>query len=160
MHTAIVAATGPQDISAVRALFVEYADWLGEDLCFQGFERELESLPGDYVAPRGRLFLARAHSAGRDAPAGCVALRPFDADSGEIKRLYVRGAYRGAGLGNRLALKVLESAREAGYRRLLLDTLERMDTAVRLYRGIGFREIPAYYHNPIPGAVYFELLIR
>ena len=156
METTIAAAQVPGDIEDVRALFLEYANWLGEDLCFQGFEAELAGLPGDYTGERGALFVARN---GRDA-AGCIALRPFDADTGEIKRLYVRPPFRGSGLGKRLALRALDSARQAGYRRLVLDTLDRMISAVRLYENPGFRQIPAYYVNPIEGALYFELLMR
>jgi len=150
-------AREPPEIAAVRELFLEYAGWLGEDLCFQGFSGELAGLPGDYAPSRGRLFLAVTAGAGANEPAGCIALRPFDADTGEVKRLYVRPACRGCGLGLRLAALAIEAARESGYRRLVLDTLARMDDAVRLYRRLGFAEIPAYYHNPIPGALYFGL---
>lgn len=156
METTISAAAIPGDIDEVRALFLEYAAWLGEDLCFQGFEAELAGLPGDYAGERGALFIARA---GRNA-AGCIALRPFDATTGEIKRLYVRPAFRGTGLGNRLATRALEAAHRAGYDRLVLDTLERMEPAVKLYESLGFRRIPAYYVNPIKGALYFERLMR
>lgn len=156
METTIRAARNPADIAAVRELFLEYADWLGEDLCFQGFAGELSGMPGAYAGERGALFIAGAAT----GAAGCIALRPFDAGTGEIKRLYVRPAYRGTGLGERLAVRAVETAQTTGYRRLVLDTMERMDAAVRLYRKLGFREIPAYYHNPIPGALYFERLMR
>jgi len=156
METRIAAARSPGCIETVRELFVEYATWLGEDLCFQGFEAELADLPGDYAGERGALLIARS---GAEA-AGCIALRPFDAETGEIKRLYVRPAFRGTGLGKNLSLRVLEAARQAGYRRLVLDTLKRMESAVCLYEGLGFRPIPAYYVNPMKGALYFELLIR
>jgi putative acetyltransferase len=156
METNIAAAEVPSDIDAVRELFLEYAEWLAVDLCFQGFEAELAGLPGDYAGEKGALFIARA---GADA-AGCIALRPFDAETGEIKRLYVRPAYRATGLGKKLAVRALDAAREAGYRRLVLDTLDRMQSAVRLYQKLGFQPIPAYYRNPIPGALYFELLMR
>jgi putative acetyltransferase len=156
METTITAAQVPGDMQEVRALFLEYATWLGEDLCFQGFEAELAGLPGDYAGKRGALLVAWKE---REA-AGCIALRPFDADTGEIKRLYVRPPFRGSGLGKRLALRVLDTARQADYRRLVLDTLERMDSAVRLYEKLGFKQIPAYYVNPIRGALYFELLMR
>ena len=154
---AIRIAACPADIAAVRNLFQEYARWLGEDLCFQGFEQELASLPGNYAAPHGRLFLASVAAARRGEPAGCIALRRFDARSGEVKRLYVRPGQRGCGLGARLARLAIEAAREAGYERLVLDTLYRMDDAVSLYRSLGFREIAAYYDNPIQGALYFGL---
>jgi len=155
MDTSIEAAQ-PGDIVEVRKLFLEYAGWLGEDLCFQSFEGELAGLPGDYAGPRGALFIARSQA----GAAGCIALRPFDDRTGEIKRLYVRPAYRGTGLGERLAAQGLEAARAAGYERLVLDTLERMQAAVGLYAKLGFRPIPPYYDNPIPGALYFELLMR
>jgi len=141
-----------RDIPAVRELFLEYAGWLQVDLCFQGFEQELATLPGAYAPPDGRLILA----ADGDAAAGCIALRRFDAESGEVKRLYVRPAYRGRGLGDRLAAAVVESARAIGYRRLLLDTLAPMRSAQALYARAGFRETGAYYANPIPGAIYME----
>ena len=151
-----ISASVPADIAEVRTLFLEYAEWLGEDLCFQGFEGELAGLPGDYAGTRGALFIARSTDGKREA-AGCVALRPLDATTGEIKRLYVRPAYRGTGLGSKLAGRVLDAARAAGYQRLVLDTLDRMEAAVRLYSKLGFRTIPAYYDNPMRGALYFAL---
>ena len=154
METTIQAAL-PGDIATVRELFLEYAGWLGEDLCFQGFEGELSGLPGDYAGERGALFIAKSPA----GAAGCIALRPFDATTGEIKRLYVRPAFRGTGLGAKLAVRVLEAARAAGYDRLVLDTLDRMDAAVRLYGKLGFQPIPAYYDNPMRGALYFELCL-
>jgi GNAT superfamily N-acetyltransferase len=145
-------AAGAGDIARARALFREYADWLQVDLCFQGFDTELATLPGAYARPDGRLYLAMDGA----AAAGCIALRRFDAEAGEVKRLYVRPAWRGQGLGDRLAQAVLEAAREIGYRRLLLDTLDHMQAARSLYARAGFREIGAYYHNPLPGAVYMQ----
>jgi GNAT superfamily N-acetyltransferase len=158
MGTAIAIATDARDIADARMLFEEYAHWLGEDLCFQGFAQELAGLPGDYAGPRGRLYLARDTATGE--PAGCIALRPLEGDTGEVKRLYVRPAWRGTGLGAELAALVIAAAREAGYGRLVLDTLDRMESAVRLYRRLGFAEIPAYYASPLKGALYFELRIR
>ncbi len=150
---AIADAAGPGDLDAARRLFREYADGLGVDLCFQGFGEELATLPGKYVPPDGRLLLARDGS----VAVGCIALRRCDATAGEIKRLYVRPAARGRGLGGALALRVIEAAREIGYRRLVLDTLAPMAEARGLYRSLGFREIPAYYANPLAGVIYMEL---
>ena len=151
----ITVAAGSQDIADAKMLFEEYANGLGVDLCFQGFAEELARLPGDYAGPRGRLFIARDSITGE--PAGCAALRPYEGDTGEVKRLYVRSAFRGTGLGRALATSVLDAARDAGYRRLVLDTLGQMHSAIGLYRRLGFTEIPPYYDNPIPGALYFEL---
>jgi GNAT superfamily N-acetyltransferase len=149
-------AAGPADCEAARALFLEYAAWLQEDLCFQGFDAELATLPGRYAPPDGRLFLAC-----RDGvPVGCVALRRFDAESGEVKRLYVQPADRGHGVAHALSAAVVEAAREIGYRRLVLDTLDRMTAARQLYAATGFREIPAYYETPICGTRFMELFLR
>jgi ribosomal protein S18 acetylase RimI-like enzyme len=146
-------AEGLLSITRVRELFVEYAAWLNVDLCFQGFNDELASLPGAYARPDGRLLLAT-----RDGQAaGCIALRRFDERSGEVKRLWVRPAFRAAGLGRQLALQVIAGAREAGYQRLVLDTLAPMGEAIALYRSLGFGEIPPYYHNPLAGAVYMAM---
>jgi GNAT superfamily N-acetyltransferase len=149
-------AAGAADVEAARALFREYADWLQVDLCFQGFDAELATLPGRYARPDGRLFLALRDG----APIGCAALRRLDADSGEVKRLYVQPAHRGHGLARALTEAVLDAARGIGYGRLVLDTLDRMTDARRLYAAVGFREISAYYDNPICGAVYMELQLR
>jgi ribosomal protein S18 acetylase RimI-like enzyme len=152
----IRAAAGPGDCAAARALFLEYAAWLQEDLCFQGFEEELATLPGRYAPPDGRLFLAW-----RDAAAvGCVALRRFDAESGEVKRLYVKPDERGHGLARALTSAVVDAARAIGYRRLVLDTLDRMAAARGLYAAAGFREIPAYYETPICGTRFMALALE
>lgn len=150
---AIHEATSPADVAIARELFVEYATWLNVDLCFQGFERELATLPGDYAPPDGRLLIAWHH----ERPVGCAALRRFDATTGEVKRLYVRPEARGRRTGYRLVEQIIAAARVAGYRRLVLDTLPQMASALSLYRSFGFREIPAYYHNPLPGAIYLAL---
>jgi ribosomal protein S18 acetylase RimI-like enzyme len=133
-----------------RALFREYQAWLGLDLCFQGFAAELAGLPGDYARPGGRLLVEAALQ-------GCVALRPIDGDLAELKRLYVRESARGRGLGRALAARALADARAIGYRAVRLDTLPVMGAAIDLYRALGFVEIAAYRHNPIAGALYFEL---
>ena len=141
----------------MRAIFREYAQGLGVDLCFQQFEQELAGLPGDYAAPRGALLLA--HVDGQ--PAGCCALRPLDAadypNAAEMKRLYVRKSFRGFGLGRQLAEAILDAARQAGYACVLLDTLDDMEAARALYQDLGFEEVPPYYHNPIPGSHYLRV---
>ena len=126
---------------------------MAEALCFQNFDQELEALPGDYAPPGGALLLAR--DAG--AAAGCVALRRIDAGSGEMKRMFVREAYRGSGLGRQLAVAIIEEARKRKYARVLLDTLPRLAPAIALYRDLGFRETGPYLASPTPGAICFEL---
>ena len=152
---AIHQAGTPQDIEVARELFREYADWLRVDLCFQDFERELARLPGDYAPPRGRLLLAFHH----ESAVGCVALRPIDPATGELKRLYVRPEARGKRVGWRLVEQAIAAAKEIGYRRLVLDTLPQMSEAQVLYRSFGFVEVPAYYENPLPGVVYMALTL-
>jgi putative acetyltransferase len=141
-------------LESTRQIFREYALGLGIDLCFQDFESELSSLPGDYAEPRGALRLAMVDG----QVAGCCALRPLDTvdyvDACEMKRLFVRPQFRGLGLGRMLAESVLEAALVAGYRHVLLDTLDNMEAARALYDELGFSEVPPYYHNPIPGAHY------
>lgn len=147
-------AESTQQIAAVRELFLEYAQSLNFSLCFQSFEKELAELPGDYAPPHGRLWLA-AHDS---QPAGCVALHKLDTDICEMKRLYVRPHFRGKGLGRVLAERVVADAREIGYKRLRLDTVEPvMGYAVVLYRKLGFQEIAPYRENPVDGAMYMEL---
>ena len=156
----LLPAVGAADLAAVRGLFREYAEQLGVDLDFQGFDAELAELPGDYAAPRGTLLLARV---GGEA-AGCCALRPIDdvdyANAAEMKRLYVRKAFRGFGLGRQLAEAILAAAVALGYDCVLLDTLDEMESARALYEDLGFEEIPPYYHNPLPGAHYLKVDLR
>jgi len=148
---AIVVATSPDDVAAVTAMFREYAATLGVDLGFQHFEQEIASIPGDYAPPRGRLLLA--------GDLGCVALRPLSVDVCEMKRLYVRPAGRGLGLGRMLVERVIIEARTIGYRFMRLDTLPSMTTAAALYVSLGFREIAPYRFNPVAGTKYFELTL-
>ena len=151
----IVPATSAQDLEQVRILFGEYAGLVAEALCFQNFDRELEALPGQYAPPGGVLLLARD----ADAATGCVALRRLDAGTGEMKRMYVREAYRGSGLGRRLAEAVIEAARTRKYGRIVLDTLPKLAPAIALYRDLGFRETGPYLACPTPGAICFELKV-
>jgi ribosomal protein S18 acetylase RimI-like enzyme len=174
LELAISPARGEDDLAAVARLFREYQISIGTDLCFQGFEEELSTLPGHYAPPRGEILMARA---GR-AAAGVVALRPLPNYGGarltcggaglaaahedgvcEMKRLYVRPAFRAAKLGRRLAERVIAEARRLGYRSLVLDTLKDMTAAQALYRTLGFAEIEAYYENPLEGVRYFRLTL-
>ena len=150
------------DLEAIKTLFSEYAQSLGFSLAYQGFDAELAQLPGKYAPPDGALLLARVDG---DA-AGCVALRRFEPSVCEMKRLYVRPDYRGArtdeglSIGRALAFRVVDEARGRGYRRLRLDTISgKMDAAVRLYRSMGFVDIPPYYPSPIPDTAYMELVL-
>ena len=149
----LVQADSVEDIERARELFVEYAASLQMDLCFQNFEQELAELPGRYAPPDGRLLLARVE----DEIAGCIALRKFDQWVCEMKRLYVRPAFRGRGLGRALALASVAEARKIGYQRMCLDTLPSMKEAAGLYRSLGFAEAAPYYHNPICGTIFMEL---
>ena len=154
MTMTIEDAHGPEDMAVVRELFCEYARWLGFSLAYQGFEEELAGLPGKYAQPAGRLLLARAGG----AVAGAVALRPLESGVCEMKRLYVRPAFRGERIGEALIERVIAEARAIGYRAMRLDTIVgKMPAAMALYRARGFVDIPAYYASPIPGTAYMEL---
>jgi ribosomal protein S18 acetylase RimI-like enzyme len=145
-----------EDLAQTRRLFRAYADWLGVDLCFQGFERELAELPGCYAPPAGRLLIARV---GGDV-VGCVGLRLLEPGVCEMKRLWVEPGFGGHGIGRALAESLVAAAREIGYQRMRLDTLpERMPAAQHLYRSLGFREIPPYYDNPLDGVTMLELAL-
>ena len=146
-----------EDLAITREIFTEYAQQLGIDLCFQNFASELADLPGEYSAPAGALLLALVDG----EVAGCCGLRALDAvvypNAAEMKRLYVRKAFRRFGLGRQLAEAMLDAARVAGYHSVLLDTLDDMESARALYAELGFTEIPPYYHNPLPGAHYLKV---
>lgn len=147
-------ANSAEELSSIRKLFLEYQASLGIDLCFQGFAQELDNLPGDYAEPAGLLILA---SVG-ESPAGCCAFRPLVSsdhlNACEMKRLFVRPAFRGFGLGRLLVEQVMARASLAGYSTMLLDTLRDMEAARALYQEVGFVEVAPYYHNPLPGAHY------
>ncbi|MEY4978969.1 MAG: hypothetical protein RLZZ352_1239 [Pseudomonadota bacterium] len=147
----------PQDIDTTRQLFLDYEADLGIDLCFQGFQQELQNLPGDYAPPSGGLALVYVDG----QAAGCCAFRPLwssdHLDACEMKRLFVRPAFRGFGLGRLLVDGILAEARLAGYTTMLLDTLSDMEAARALYQEAGFYEIAPYYHNPIAGAHYLKV---
>jgi putative acetyltransferase len=149
----IESAESPELIRMVRELFLEYSESLGVDLSFQGFAEELASLPGEYSRPAGRLLMMMDEQ----QAAGCLALRPIDHNVCEMKRLYVRPAYRGKGAGRTLIDELISAAREIGYERMRLDTLPSMTKAIAIYRSLGFKEIPAYRVNPVAGASFLEL---
>lgn len=155
----LIQAKSPEEIQEVRKLFEEYVAWLGINLCFQNFDKEVAELPGDYAPPNGRLTLATE----RDDVAGCVALRRIGSGKisenvCEMKRLYVRPQFRGRGLGRTLTENLIHEARSIGYKRMRLDTLPgRMDRAIAMYRLLGFKNIEPYYNNPVEGAAFMEL---
>lgn len=150
-----------ETIAQARSLFREYASTIGVEVCLVDFDRELASLPGLYVPPEGRLLLANQEGpGGAEQLIGCAALRKFEPDTCELKRLYVRPAFRGLGAGRELVKQLIDEARGIGYRRMLLDTLPSMREAHKIYRTLGFREIPSYQKNPIPGSLFFEFLLR
>jgi GNAT superfamily N-acetyltransferase len=149
-----IQAETTEQIEGARELFREYETSLGISLCFQNFEKELTELPGAYAKPDGRLLLAHDH----DELAGCVALRKLSDGTCEMKRLFVREKFRGKGIGRLLIDTIIRNAQEIGYERMFLDTLPpTMNDAIALYRSIGFNEIPPYYDNPVPGAIFMAL---
>jgi carbonic anhydrase len=152
--TEFIRAQSAADIEHARELFKEYEAWLEIDLCFQGFEKELAELPGAYAPPNGRLLLAYDNG----LLAGCVALRKIGDGVCEMKRLFVRREFQRKGLGRQLVNAIVSEAKQIGYQRMRLDTLPpKMNTAIALYRSLGFREIEPYYDNPVPRAKFMEL---
>jgi ribosomal protein S18 acetylase RimI-like enzyme len=149
----IIVPARAKDLLEVKSLFSEYASSLGIDLSFQDFDRELAALPGDYAPPNGCILIARKES----EAVGCVAMRKISNETCEMKRLYVRPGFRGKGVGNSLALSVIQEAKRKGYHKMRLDTLSSMIEALALYESLGFKQIAAYRHNPIQGAIFLEL---
>jgi GNAT superfamily N-acetyltransferase len=149
----LVPAQSHDDLLAARQLFMEYADWLGVDLCFQGFQQELDGLPGDYAPPDGQLLLAVED----DQAVGCAAMRKLGDGICEMKRLYVRPGHRSKGLGRKLVEAIIQEARGTGYEKMRLDSLTSLKEAAGLYRSLGFTEIPPYRYNPLPDAVFMDL---
>ena len=156
MKTELAFATSDQHVAIVRELFREYAAGLSIDLCFQNFEEELATLPGSYAPPHGRLLVAKVGQ----QTAGCIALRPMEANVAEVKRLYVRPDFRRRGLGKALVARVLDEARRIGYRSARLDTLREMQNAIALYSAFGFEEVAPYRQGEPEGICYFELKLN
>jgi len=149
----IIQAETSAQIEDARRLFREYEAWLDVDLCFQSFEEELNTLPGKYAQPSGRLLLALEN----EKPAGCIALRKIEDDICEMKRLYVRDDFRGTGLGKMLIERLIEEAKTIGYKIMRLDTLpDKMPQAIKLYQSYGFQKIEPYYENPHKETLFME----
>jgi ribosomal protein S18 acetylase RimI-like enzyme len=155
MESLFLAQTEEQ-IKVVRELFVEYAESLNFDLCFQNFDKEIANLPGEYASPAGRLLLAAVD----EKTAGCIALRRISNEVCEMKRLYVCPKFRGRGIGRNLATAIIDDARAIGYKQMRLDTLSSMKEAIALYQSLGFTTIEPYRHNPLEGALFMQLTLR
>lgn len=151
-----VTAHDIDNLEHIKHLFREYANWLNVDLSFQHFEEEVAQLPGAYQSPGGALILAKVDG----QVAGCVAVRPFDNTTAEMKRLFVRDAFKGHGVGRALAAAAVTESKALGYKRILLDTMTSMRPAIDLYTSLGFQPIAAYYDNPISNAVYLSLMLE
>ncbi|MCI6033252.1 GNAT family N-acetyltransferase [Fusobacterium varium] len=141
------------DLENIKLLFNEYTTMLGVNLTFQGYDEEIKNLPGKYALPYGRLYIAYYDN----KAAGCIALRKFENDGCEMKRLFVRPEYRHLKIGKKLVDKIIEDARELKYKYMVLDTLSNLHEAVSLYRKSGFQEVEAYYENPLDNVLYFKL---
>lgn len=148
-------AHGADDIETVRRLFRAYEAFLDFDLCFQNFEEEHANLPGEYVPPTGALLVAETEG----GIVGCVCLRKLNDQRCEMKRMYLDPAARGTGIGRALAEAIVERARAAGYREMVLDTVRKLTAAIALYRSLGFEEMAPYYHNPEPDVLYLQLAL-
>jgi ribosomal protein S18 acetylase RimI-like enzyme len=149
----IIHAVGDEQVAAVRELMREYADSLGVDLSYQNFEQELQSLPGEYAPPGGALLLALAG----EKAIGCIAMRALELGFCEMKRLYVRPAWRSTGLGRQLIESAIVESRKAGHRFMRLDTLPSMTAAHKLYESLGFKAVAPYYPSPIAGTSFLQL---
>jgi len=148
----IIKANKDERMGTIRKLFMEYAESLDFELCFQDFDKELEELPGDYAEPNGVILLAQ--SGGKTE--GCAALRKIDDETCEMKRLFVRPRFRGRKIGRLLAERIIKEGKRIGYKKMRLDTTPQMKEAIQLYKSLGFREIKPYRFNPIEGAIYME----
>jgi len=149
----IIEAISPHQIKIAAELFREYQQFLNVDLCFQGFEKELATLPGKYADPTGAILLAEQNG----EIAGCVAVRLLKDDICEMKRLYVKNEFQGLSLGRKLTEAIINKAKDLGYKKMQLDTLQRLDRAIGLYEKLGFKQIKPYYTNPLNEVVYWEL---
>ncbi len=152
MPVEFIRATTEADYQAAASLFREYAAWLGIDLSFQDFGNELLELHDQYGPPKGGIILCKSD----DAYIGCAGVREWEGDEAELKRMYLQPAFQGKGSGKRLLTETLELARELGYKSIRLDTLEKLEAALQLYRSQGFVETPPYYHNPNTGVIYLQ----
>jgi putative acetyltransferase len=142
-------------LAEIRVLFREYAESLGFHLCFQDFDREMAELPGRYTPPQGRLLIAKWSG----DTSGCVALKPLGEGYCEMKRFYVRPAFRGKGIGQTVARAIIEEAKQGGYTRMRLDTVPSMHSAIRIYEALGFKDTEPYVFNPVAGVRYLELML-
>lgn len=142
-----------EDYKQAASLFTDYAAWLNVDLSFQGFEKEIGSLKKMYCPPQGCIILCIS----KELFAGCVAIREIDTETAELKRMFVKPAFRGTGIGEKMLEKAIEFARNSNYKQIRLDTLDYMLPAINLYKKLGFYEIQPYYHNPNKTAIFFEL---
>ncbi len=149
-EVSIIAVEEPTDLQSIKELFTAYVQWLNIDLSFQQYEEEFNNLPWKYALPKGNLFLAKVN----EQAAGCIAVKPFADDVCEMKRLYVPDAFRGLGIAKKLVEQSLDWSKEAGYKKMVLDTLRSMTPALSLYQSFGFQETQAYYFNPQPTVVY------
>lgn len=156
MEYEIIEAKSGNEISAVRDLFIEYAEWLDVSLCFQNFDEELATLPGRYAPPEGRLYLVKSNG----KYTGCAGLRKIDDGICEMKRLYLKPEMRGSGIGKKLVQLLIDEARDIGYKSMRLDTIkEKMPNAVDIYEKFGFKKIDKYYDNPNPHTLFMELVL-